>query len=308
MGLFKKAINNVLEPVEYFLYVANRGRKFYPPIFIIGAPRSSSTLFYQSVIYSFDVCYISNFMSNFYKVPITGWILQKLLFTVERSEDFKSYYGRTRGPLGPSEAADFWYQWFPKGMNVYVEKDQIGLRKVKSIRNRISLISRISGKPVVFKNLYNSMRIKPLYEAFNQAIFVVCKRNPVYIIQSILLSRISQTGGINKWWSVPPKGVEKIIKMDPIKQVAMQVYLIYRQIEEDLKSIGTERIYYVEYEYLCEKPFVVLNNFKKKLKAFGVNLKQKRNPPDKFQNSNRIRVDDDMFSRIVKEVNLLWKN
>ena len=41
----------------------------YPPIFIIGAPRSGSTLLLQAIIEVFDLGYISNCHCNWYGAP-----------------------------------------------------------------------------------------------------------------------------------------------------------------------------------------------------------------------------------------------
>jgi len=308
VGLARQIINNILRPVEYSINLLTRNRKWYPPIFVIGAPRSSSTLFYQAVTDSFDVCYISNFIRNLYIVPATGWLLQSLILPGNYSSDYSSEHGRTKGYIGPNEAAEFWYQWFPKGLNVYVDKNKINEKIKKSIRNKILLLSKVSGKPVVFKNLYNSMRINPLVESIPESIFVVCKRNPVYIVQSILLSRLKVLGSIKEWWSVPPRQINEILNMEPVKQVAMQVYLVYKQINEDLERNNAKRVFYVDYNELCDNPGKLLNDFRDWLSQYGIPLKQKKEFPKKFINSNKVKVDKGTFNRIVEEVQLLWKS
>jgi len=42
-------------------------QNFYPPIFIVGAPRSGSTLLYQLLAYYYNFSYFTNYSSLFYR-------------------------------------------------------------------------------------------------------------------------------------------------------------------------------------------------------------------------------------------------
>ena len=96
--------------------------------------------------------------------------------------------------------------------------------------------------------------------------------------------------------------------MEPVKQVAMQVYLVYKQIDEDLERNNAKRVFYVDYNELCDNPGKLLNDFRDWLSQYGIPLKQKKEFPKKFINSNKVKVDKGTFNRIVEEVQLLWKS
>lgn len=307
MGFAREVMQKCLYPLESLLVRVAGKEGAYPPVFIIGAPRSSSTLVYQSMVAYFDVGYITNFTRNFYRVPLSGILAQRIFFGTVRYNEFKSRFGRTEGQLGPNEAADFWYQWFPRGKNVYVEKGATPREVLVSFRKKVLEISAFLGKPVIFKNLYNSMRINPIMEALPESFFVVCRRNPVDIAQSILRSREIELGTRGEWWSVPPKEIEKIEQHDPVEQVVEQVYYIYKQIEEDLKEWGVKRVYYIDYEEFCRNPSGLLLGFREWASGFGLDLKIKGSLPGSFKSSQGRKVDVDTYERIVSKVNELWR-
>lgn len=93
-----------------------------PPVFIIGAPRSGTTLLYQVMAARFQVAYSTNFLAMFYKASILGMALSQKLHGGDSSEPntFQSHHGSTAGHAGPYEAGEFWYRWFPRGWHIYV--------------------------------------------------------------------------------------------------------------------------------------------------------------------------------------------
>ena len=156
MGLFRKILQTGIIPIEkisnYLYPIKKKGK--YPPIFILGSPRSGATLLIQSMIQYFDIAYLTNFTNYFYKVPLTGlWLEQHLLIKIPLM-NFNSRFGDTSGSLGPNEAADFWNQWFPSGKNIYVGEGEISMDILRDMRQKIRGFIRLSKKPFLFKNLY----------------------------------------------------------------------------------------------------------------------------------------------------------
>ena len=68
---------------------------------------------------------MTNFARNFFKVPLTGLWLQQHVLIKKPLMTFNSRFGETNGIWGPNEAADFWYQWFPSGTDIYVDEEDI---------------------------------------------------------------------------------------------------------------------------------------------------------------------------------------
>ena len=92
--------------------------KKYPIVFIIGTPRSGTTLLTQWLASLNLFCYPSNFISRFYKAPFVGAIIQEMLvnpdyaykneLAFDTSLSFQSDTGKTSGLTEPHE---FWYFW-----------------------------------------------------------------------------------------------------------------------------------------------------------------------------------------------------
>ena len=69
-------------------------------IFIVGAPKSGTTLLTQKLISKFELDYVSNLTARFWKKPSQGIKITKKLFPTERKRkfiNFKSNFGITEG-------------------------------------------------------------------------------------------------------------------------------------------------------------------------------------------------------------------
>ena len=275
------------------------------PIFIIGSPRSGTTLLYQFFIRYLSVGYFSNFMSNIFHAPLLAYKIQRRF--LKKSIDFKSYHGRTKGLSGPSEAGLFWYRWFPRGRYVYSDGNTLTQKAVKELRNVIHHLTIIINKPIVFKNTYNSMRIKALAEIFPNACFIICRRDPLDVAQSLLLSRQSALDCKDQWWSVPPQEIDEIEKHHYCDQVVEQVYFIERQIEQDRFESGGGHFFVVDYQRLCTNPAKVLTEVVSFLQ--DCNLDVSANDVlsiEPFSYSHGKKVVDEEYEKMQKRVDELW--
>ena len=300
MGFFREMLQTGLIPLEKIsehLYPIDIKEKYFP-IFILGAPRSGSTLLIQAMTHYFDIAYMTNFTRNFFKVPLTGLWLQQHLFLKKQSMTFNSEYGKTNRLLGPNEAADFWYQWFPSGKDVYVGEGDISEETIYDIRQKIMGLLRISKKPFIFKNLYNSMRILPIRKAFPESLFIVCYRNTVDIAQSILQCREKIFGSKSLWWSVPPREYDKIKNKPPLQQVVEQVYYIYKQIEKDLSGGDAEYVFNLDYSDLCNKPTQTMKDIKHWVEKQNIRLEEQFDLPNTFQIVSGRKISEDDYKKL----------
>ena len=277
----------------------------YPPIFILGAPRSGSTLLIQSMIHYFDIAYMTNFTRNFFKVPLTGLWLQQHLFFKTPPMTFNSKFGDTRGILGPNEAADFWYQWFPSKKNIYVGEGEISKDILRDIRQKIMGLIRLSKKPFLFKNLYNSMRILPIRNALPESLFIICYRDPVDIAQSILKCRENKLGNRSSWWSVPPREYNEIRNNPPLQQVVEQVYYIYSQIQKDLSVGDLKFVFNLNYKDLCNRPNQTMRGIKDWIEKQNIQLKRQFDLPETFPIVSGRNISEDDYNKLEQYTKLL---
>ena len=80
-----------------------------PVLFVLGLPRSGTTLVAQALAATGALTYPSNFLARFWEAPVVGLRIQQALGIGEQGErDFTSDYGVTGGWSDPHEFAYFW--------------------------------------------------------------------------------------------------------------------------------------------------------------------------------------------------------
>ncbi len=295
-----------LIPVEKLLWFVNKSpinKTAFNPIFIVGAPRSGTTLLSQVFLQYFNVAYFNNITANFPKTPVAAtWFFKRMFDKIPQSE-YTSNFGKTSGKYGAHEAAEFWYRWFPRGEGIYTPAGDLSEKQRNELAVTIQYMAATAGKPFAFKNTYNAMRLGAILEAIPNAIILVCHRDPVDNAQSILNARIKNFQSKATWWSVPPKEIDQIRNLNYNQQVVDQVYYIEEQIKRD----ENDRFVHVNYQELCQEPQKTLDTIAEKIETKGLNLSI-RNPnlPESFQLSTGCKVDPDDYEQIQAHVNELW--
>src|SRR3972149_8906858 len=137
----------------------------YSPVFIIGIPRSGTTLLYQLITDCFDVAYLSNMTAKYYELPCILSYFLSYTRGCTPHRIYRSSYGEITGWRAPSQGWLFWARWFPSEQN-YVGMGEIPDTSIREIRNSISIIEKIYNRPFVCKNLSLGARLLPLNEAF----------------------------------------------------------------------------------------------------------------------------------------------
>gem|GEM_PF-100270 len=270
------------------------------PVFIVGAPRSGTTLLYQLLVNRFQFTYFSNFMAKGLARPVAAALVQNRLFETQAQTDYDSKYGSTEGELGPSEAGEFWYRWFPRPPHVHVRPGAAPDETRRELFQEIMGISAVTMTPMLIKNTFNSMRIAALAETFPRASFIVCRRNPLNIAQSLLKGRVDLHGNKRVWWSLPPKEIDQLADHYAWDQVAEQVHYIYNQIEEDRRRIGPDRFFTIDYAQFCQNPGLVMNDAGRFLRERGHSLGD-RSPdlPPGFKESSSIKINETDYRLIA---------
>ena len=233
------------------------------PVFIVGAPRSGTTLIYQSLISSFDVEYPTNFIAKFWGNPVFGYTLQQELYKSTREDfisAFNSYHGYSENSiLEPHEFGYFWSRWFNDSTSHYTDVDtEVSEELINIIHNLLD----ISKKDWLFKNLTLGLKIPLIKKLFPNALFIYVKRDCKFIAQSLYKGRIDRFGNDTTWWSLEPKEINDIKKLQPKEQVVAQIHYITKQIEDDLEKLSDKNYIVIEYNDF-------LNNSEKELNNIG---------------------------------------
>lgn len=231
-----------------------------PPIFIVGAARSGSTLLYQLMTHYFKCSYFSNFASVFIKFPVLISKISRPFVKKYKGSTFQSDYGLTRGLWAPSEAGGIFNYWFDGQRNV----DQ------DLIRNSVYKLSSIAGGPFICKNLVNSIRLKEICDVFPDAFIIHIKRDVVYNAQSIVL------GLRNKKIEMRAVASEKeLIGGDDIVVAVNYLLDVESSIEAAVQQQNHKHFIQINYSELCDNYLNELNKIRRFHERMGYKLEYK---------------------------------
>ncbi|MFX1507335.1 MAG: sulfotransferase, partial [Promethearchaeota archaeon] len=264
-----------------------------PVIFILGAPRSATTLLHQIIAESGNFGYISNYLARFWKAPYFG-ALQEKAFEVRTTHpmSFKSDYGRTSGWKEPHHFSYFWHRWFQFDDNHKMSQNIIKEINLKFFKQEIAALESVFNLPMVFRSLYCNLQVTFLKKALNNAKFIICLRNPLYQAQSILLGRKSIFGNTKKWFSLKPPEYFDLKSRNEYEQVTGQIFFILKAIEESLKNVNQSDYVIIQLEKLVENTQQEMSRIIGLINENEFNKKIGEKLPTGFQNRNEKKIDD----------------
>src|SRR5680860_357251 len=141
-------MNQALRPTEMNHCIAGRRKH---DVFVVGVPRSGTTLATQLLASFAEVGYINNLIARFWSAPATGALLSKSL-GIEPSFSGHSDYGRTHRVDEPHEFGRFW-------------RDRLGHVEVTqpyrdhrvdwdTLLDELDRIGQVFGQPVLYKSFH----------------------------------------------------------------------------------------------------------------------------------------------------------
>lgn len=304
VGAVCKLFNQtVLCPLDGFCAPPYDAPLLHRPVFLIGPPRSGSTLLFQSITNAFDVSYLSNLHCRFYGAPA----LAERFFRSRpdrRLSDFTSLHGATEGSSAPSECGQWWYRFFRKDPP-YVPLGEEDPRKMCRFRRSIAAFTQATGCPVFFKNLYATLRLRQIALYLPESLFIVVDRSLIDNAHSLLEARSNRYGNYSCWFSVPPPEVERLKVLPPEQQVVEQIRHIHGLIRHDITqgNIAPERFLYVSYEALCADVHGTLNSVDDFFTRWGMNVTRRLLPPASFEeHRGRVNIDLALYRALQEYV------
>lgn len=221
-------------------------KPLFQPVFIIGPPRSGSTILYQVITEYLNVLFIDNLNNMAREIPWFGFWLSHTIFGEKPHHSFHSHHGNTKGLHAPNEGL-FWYNWLPKSKHI-VEPGEIKNKNKQQMRDIVYALINKYQKPVIFKNLSFAVRLPLVHQLFPGAKIIYIQRDPVYVAQSIFMAKKKSNLPDTKLWSIQPREAPLLEQYSPEKQAVHQTYHLYQQIEKDLKVFPSDQIVTLKYE------------------------------------------------------------
>lgn len=242
------------------------------PVFILGAPRSGTTLLYQLLVEAFDVGYLANVHAE-QPTDVARVEREQRPRAGRSGSDFESTHGATRQPWGPSEAGGFWYRFFDRAQH-QVDHAAPEDRTVVQLRAAVRAFADACGAPVVFKNTINSLRVPALAAALPEARFVLIERDLADNARSLLVGR-ARRGKLADWWGARPNGAEQVEHLDPATQVVWQAREVHDVAARALAQLAPERSLHVTYDELCAAPGDLVDRIATWLVASGATVERR---------------------------------
>ena len=268
-------------PIE-LMALHGRVERLWPPLFIIGPPRSGTTLLYQLLAGSCEFAYFPNIANRFYLCPAAATRFAKR-WCRPYSSSYRSHLGFEKGCMAPSEAGSIWNRWFPhekrEGFNV-TPAGYLGEDDCSQIRRTVSSIETICRAPFLCKNVKMSVRLPAIRRLFPDALFLRIRRDPLHAALSILAVRRRRAVS---WWSVLPGAMEDFAGRPDYEQACHQVYQTERRINDGLAPLDAKQHFSLWYQDLCDNPGDELGRIGRFIeKGGGTFVRRTSKIPDRF--------------------------
>lgn len=293
---------------DYYLFLRNewlrlRERKLiqqnysedHDILFIVSVPRSGSTLLSQLICQALEVGYISNFVARYWSAPLVGMQRANHQMT---NLSLSSDLGNTSGQYDPHEFGYFWQYWFHHTDTDELSDDEIGDLPWKEVKEELNSIAGYWKKPLVIKSIvHTNFKIRKLAQVFPNSKFLFIRREPQFVMQSILQSRIKRYGSPEVWWSIRPREVQHLQSRSVSEQIAHQVHLTKTRIEAQLAELPPDRKLAITYEQLVENPSTIISKVSHLLK---VEQRQEWKEPPPLTSTNEVRIAPETFENLRK--------
>lgn len=225
-------------------------------IFILGAPRTGSTLLYQAICSRLSLPYIANLTNDiFAETPIVGLAIQRAM-PVEIS--YASRYGKTDGPFQPSEGSAVMTRWFGGGHPSALVSARILEGMEPHFLATLAAAEALFGAPLVIKNAWNCFRVSYLAQASPAARFIWIRRDAADAAKSDLAARYRTKGSAREWNSATPANIDDLRGMAPAAQVVENQHAFNNAVAAGLSHHAEGRWREVWYEDFCRDPDAVL--------------------------------------------------
>jgi hypothetical protein len=210
------------------------------PIFIVGMPRSGTTIFYEKMALHPEVAFLSQ---NTRKFP-RAVVLSRLHSLIRRNPK-------------PTEAPRVWMRAVRKEDDTLTRADATP-KLCRYYRDVVATQLLLAGKPrFLGKYPRNGLRLEFLNAIFPDCLFVHLIRDGRAVAKSILEKRESH-GGRNAYWGIRPPGWRDLLDRNPIEAIGLQYAWSITAIRAQAKAFSPDRYREVRYEDFCANPKTVL--------------------------------------------------
>lgn len=268
----------------------------WPVGFIVGVPRSGTTLVLQWLASLGVFSYPTNVMNRFAYAPYIGAMLQ-CIFTdpaydafgelhVSDEHNYESFLGKTSGPGMVNEFQFFFRNYLPNFVPRVLTAEELDAINWREMERGLASIESVLEKPFALKAIMLQFNLSWFLGRLDRHICIYVRRDPSEIMCSILRARKTYYGDYETWWSVRPAEYDDLKDMDVFHQVAGQVFYTRVAIERELEMIAPSRRLTIDYEAFCKAPAEVYDRLVGLYSQNGCSICSDYNGVRSFRKSN----------------------
>jgi hypothetical protein len=196
-----------------------------PIVFVVGVPRSGTTLTYQVLAATGAFGYPSNVVARFWRRPGHGARVQRLLEPVlgPRTVSYRSIAGRTETWADPHEFGYFFEAHLPFADDHEPDAPALDAVDAGAFVAQLADFEDGAGQPLLFKNGLLDFVVPWLAATLPTARFVHVRRAALDNAASLLAIRERYYGDDRAWFSVRPRGADAWRDRAGPEQVAWQI-------------------------------------------------------------------------------------
>lgn len=258
MSNFYNLLNNDLNELEKGLRKEVKPDFSIPNFFIIGLPRSGTTLLSQIIFNYFKVGCSNTFIAKFWDVPLVGFKIFNEVFSFDLKSDFESTYGVSTNPFSPHEFSYFWQRLIlmsslnTKDYNASQARKKIDWDNMNKLFHQINSISKL---PIVYKPLeLVGYHLEEFEKKIQNSHFIYIERNSLDVGISLAEGRVKRMGDISKWYSSYPEKKNSVNKMSYAEQIFFQVNDLKEMYHQKLSNINKSKLLRISFENLQLDP------------------------------------------------------
>lgn len=206
------------------------------PIFVIGMPRSGSTVFHKLMAAHPEIATTRRISR---KAPASPTLLKLLL--------------RMYGPNPPAELGSTWDR-FLESPSGYMDAEQVTPTARRFYRKLVQTHLEVyPGRVFLAKCPRLGLRMQYLTAIFPEARFLHIIRDGRSVCRSVLTMR-EKHGGRNTWWDAKPEHWKDYQALPPVESVSRQWHDVIQTIHQAGASLGPDRFLEFRYEDFVESP------------------------------------------------------
>lgn len=292
---FLNTLNQNLLPLE--IKLRTEANEEHLNIFILGLPRSGTTLLSQVITHHLNIYCTNNLMARFWMTPLVGAFLSKIILGERKAKDFQSVFGKTADISSPHEFSWFWQEQMKinnfHNLNIQKKLLEIDWDGFKSV---IFNMNKIMEGGIVFKPLeYAGYFLDGFDKNFNKKIFLYIDRDSADISFSLAKARLDYYKDINVMWGSVPPDFDTLKDLPFGEQIAGQIFHLRNMYLDNLKKVDPVQVIRITYKNLCKNPQLVLDKIiSLSQNIFNYSVQQLNLPPNNFpfpENKNRLNKD-----------------